>query len=176
MPVSVRDARSSPDDREWIRAVYRDYLSELSSSSSSTGMFPVLGEWAEREHEFLAGWFADPGSHPFVILSGGQRAGFALVARPPALQRSQFEYQMAEFFIVPDARRRGVGALAAALLFTRFTGAWEVREDERNRAALQFWRWVIARETSGRYSETRTGGEVRHRFRTEGHPSLRGAG
>lgn len=176
MPVSVRDARSSPQDREWVRAVYRDYLSELSESSSSSGVFPVLGEWAEREDEFLAGWFADPGAHPFVILSDGQRAGFALVARPPAFPRSAVEFRMAEFFIVPEARRRGVGALAAALLFARFTGDWEVLEDTRNRPALQFWRRVIARETSGHYSETRAGSEVRHRFRTAGHSSLRGAG
>jgi len=27
--VTLRDARNSSDDREWIRAIYRDYLSEL---------------------------------------------------------------------------------------------------------------------------------------------------
>jgi hypothetical protein len=77
VPVTVRDARSSTEDREWIRAVYRDYLSELSASKS--GLFPALGEWDARESEFLAGWFADSGANPFVILDAGQRAGFALV-------------------------------------------------------------------------------------------------
>ena len=69
-----------PTDRDWIRAVYRDYLSELSASKS--GLFPALGEWPTREDEFLAAWFNDSSAHPFVILSGGARAGFALVARP----------------------------------------------------------------------------------------------
>jgi predicted acetyltransferase len=174
VPVTVRDARSSPQDREWIRKVYRDYLSEL--SASKTGLFPVLGEWDARENEFLAGWFADPGSHPFVILDGSHRAGFALVSRPPPFPRTPVEYRMAEFFVVSEARRRGVGAFAASLLFNRFAGDWEVLEDEHNRPALQFWRRVIARQTSGRFSETRGGGEVRHRFRTEAHPSSRGAG
>jgi predicted acetyltransferase len=82
---------------------------------------------------------------------------------------------MAEFFIVGPARRRGVGASAASLLFNRFAGDWEVLEDEQNRPALQFWRRVIGRQTSGHFSETRGGGEVRHRFRTEVHPSVRGA-
>jgi predicted acetyltransferase len=173
VPVTVRDARSSTADREWIRAVYRDYLSEL--STSKTGLFPALGEWAERENEFLAGWFADPGSHPFVIMSVGQRAGFALVARPPVFPHTPVEYRMAEFFVVQDSRRRGVGASAAELLFSRFSGDWEVLEDEHNRPALHFWRRVIGRQTGGRYSETRGGGEVRHRFRTEAHPSVRGA-
>jgi predicted acetyltransferase len=173
VPVTLRDARNSEADREWIRAVYRDYLSEL--SISKTGLFPVLGEWAARENEFLAGWFADPGAHPFVILHEGRRAGFALVARPPTFPPTSINFRMAEFFVVTDARRRGVGASAAVMLFNRFAGDWEVLEDEHNRPALQFWRRVIGQQTSGRYSETRGGGEVRHRFRTESRPSVSGA-
>jgi predicted acetyltransferase len=173
VPVTVRDARSSTLDREWIRAVYRDYLSEL--SVSKTGLFPVLGEWAARESEFLAGWFADSDANPFVILDAGHRAGFALVSRPPAFPRTALNYRMSEFFIVSTARHRGVGAFAAALLFNRFAGDWEVVEDEHNRPALRFWRRVIAHQTAGRFSESRGGGEVRHRFRTEAHPSARGA-
>jgi predicted acetyltransferase len=173
VPVTVRDARSSAQDRDWIRAVYRDYLSELSASKS--GLFPALGEWDARESEFLAGWFTDSGANPFVILEEGQRAGFALVSRPPAFPHTSVNYRMAEFFIVSAARRRGVGAFAASLLFSRFSGDWEVLEDEQNRPALHFWRRVIARQTAGRFSETRSGGEVRHRFRTEAHPSVRGA-
>ena len=173
MSVSIRDARSTAEDREWIRSVYREYVSEL--SASKTGRFPVLGEWDAREHEFLAGWFADSSAHPFVIVSAGQRAGFALVARPPAFPRTDVQYRMAEFFVVAGARRRGIGAGAAWLLFNRFAGDWEVLEDEQNRAALLFWRRVISRQTDGRYSETRSAGEVRHRFRTDARPSVRGA-
>jgi predicted acetyltransferase len=173
VPVTVRDARSSAQDREWIRTVYRDYLSEL--SASKTGLFPALGEWDARESEFLAGWFADPAAHPFVILEDAQRAGFALVSQPPPLPRTTVTYRLSEFFVVAAARRRGVGAFAASLLFSRFAGDWEVVEDEQNRPALQFWRRVIARHSAGRYIETRSAGEVRHRFRTAARPSMHGA-
>jgi predicted acetyltransferase len=169
--VTLRDARPSPADREWIRAVYRDYLSEL--SASKTGLFPVLGEWADRESEFLAGWFADASANPFVIMANGERAGFALVSRPPAFPRTTVQYRMSEFFVVSTARRRGVGAGAAALLFSRFSGDWEVLEDEQNRPALAFWRRVIQEQTAGRFSESRSAGEVRHRFRTQAHPAAR---
>jgi predicted acetyltransferase len=164
VPVTLRDARDSPADREWIRAVYRDYLSEL--SASKTGLFPALGEWNEREGEFLAGWFGDATSHPFVILQNDQRVGFALVARVASFPRRDADYRMSEFFVAGSARRRGVGAGAAALLFSRFSGEWEVIEDEYNRPALGFWRRVISSHTQGRYTETRTAGEVCHRFRT----------
>lgn len=165
MPVTLRDARDAADDRTWIRAVYRDYLSELSVSKS--GLFPALGEWPSREDEFLAGWFSDPTAQPFVILADGQRAGFALVARPPDFPRRTADYRMAEFFVVHQVRRRGVGAGAATLLFTRFAGQWEVVEDEYNRAAIAFWRRVIGCHSAGRYTETREAGEVCHRFTTE---------
>ncbi len=164
MTVTLRDARDSAADRDWIRAVYRDYLSELSVSKS--GLFPALGEWPSREDEFLAAWFNDSSAHPFVILSGGTRAGFALVARPGEFPRRTADYRMAEFFVIASARRRGVGAGAAELLFSRFSGDWEVLEDEYNRAALGFWRRVIGRQTQGRYNESRIAGEVCHRFRT----------
>ena len=74
MSVSIRDARSVPEDREWIRGMYRDYLVEL--SASKTGLFPVLGEWKDRENEFLAGWFSDAGAHPLQMPS--QSAAFLL--------------------------------------------------------------------------------------------------
>jgi predicted acetyltransferase len=168
VPVTLRDARNSNDDREWIRAVYRDYLSELSVSKS--GLFPALGEWDARESEFLAGWFVDPGAYPFVILQSGERVGFALVSRPALLPRPLADFRMSEFFVVSSARRHGVGASAAALLFHRFAGEWEVLEDEHNPPALLFWRRVIGRLTGGRYAETRIAGEVRHRFRIESRP------
>jgi predicted acetyltransferase len=166
VPVTLRDARDSESDREWIRAVYRDYLSELSASKS--GIFPALGEWTVREGEFLAGWFNDSSSHPFVILQDRQRVGFALVSRPTAFPRRSADYRMSEFFVVGQVRRRGVGGTAAALLFSRFNGDWEVVEDENNRPALGFWRRVIGQQTGGRYTETRAAGEVLHRFRALG--------
>jgi predicted acetyltransferase len=168
--VTLRDARSSPEDRAWIREVYRDYLSELSVAKS--GLFPALGEWDARESEFLAGWFADHASQPFVILDSGGRVGFALVTRPSGGTR----HRLSEFFIVAAARRRGLGRAAAQLLFSRYGGEWEIVEDEQNRAALGFWRNVIGSLTQGRYRESRSGGEVRHLFQVAGRPTPHPAG
>jgi predicted acetyltransferase len=173
VPVTLRDARDSAGDREWIRAVYRDYLSEL--SKSKTGLFPALGEWDVREGEFLAGWFGDSKAHPFVVLKDDQRVGFALVVRVPSFPRRDADFRMAEFFVIESARRLGVGASAAALLFSRFAGDWEIVEDQYNRPALGFWRRVITRQTEGRYTETRCAGEVCHRFRTLARPSAASA-
>lgn len=170
MAVTLRDARTLSDDRAWIRARYREYLSELSVSKS--GLFPALGEWDARESDFLTGWFADHLSHPFVILEHGARVGFALVTRSPGSTR----HRLSEFFIVSAARRRGIGNVAATLLLSRFAGEWEIVEDEHNRAALAFWRRVIGTLTGGRYREMRAGGEVRHVFEVSGRPMPQPAG
>ncbi len=168
MTVTVRDARDSEDDRAWIRAAYRDYLSELSASRS--GIIPINGEWQARDDEFLGGWFRDSAAQPFVILANGSRAGFALVTRLPSWPSGQADFRMSEFFVVPAARGRRVGAHAARLLFSRFEGEWEVLENEGNRAALAFWRRVIGGQTAGRYRESREAGEICQRFRSVVRP------
>ena len=167
MTVTLRDARND-DDRAWIRAAYRDYVSELSLSRS--GIFPVSAEWRSRDDELLADWIRDPAAHPFVILADGARAGFARVIRLPAWPRGGADFRMSEFFIAPAARRRGVGARAAVLLFSRFEGEWEVLEDAENRAALAFWRRVIGSQSAGRFREIREGNEIRQRFRSVVRP------
>jgi predicted acetyltransferase len=162
--VTLHDARSSEDDRAWIRAAYRDYLAELSASHS--GLFPIHAAWPSREAELVATWFRDSSSKPFVIRADGRRSGFALVGQCIAWPPGAPQFRMSEFFVTPAVRRRGVGARAATLLFSRFDGEWEVLEDEANRDALAFWRRVIGAHTGGRFRETREAGEVRQRFRT----------
>ena len=54
MPVSIRDALHSVQDRAWISQTYADYVEELSRASMNTGVFPVSGEFGEREPELMA--------------------------------------------------------------------------------------------------------------------------
>jgi predicted acetyltransferase len=175
MSVTLRDARRSEEDQRWIQAVYPEYLDELSRSMhSNTGVFPVLGEHGERHAELLARWFRDDRSHPVLLLSDGRPAGFALVSRPlvPTTARDAVEYRMAEFFVRPTHRRRGIGRAAAALLFSRFAGRWEISEATTNVRAVDFWRQTVMGYTRGRYDERVRDGEVRQRFTSSNAPLL----
>ena len=164
VPVSIRDALHSSQDRSWIQKIYAEYLDELSSLNMNTGIFPVAGEFGEREPELLARWFADDSSHPLVILKNDRPAGFALVSRPPRNQRSAVDYRMAEFFIAQKERRLGVGKDAAVLIFNRFAGSWEISEFQYNKPAIAFWRRVVSDYTNGRFRESTVNGEVRQVF------------
>jgi predicted acetyltransferase len=175
MSVSLRDAKGSAADRLWIQAAFPEYLQELAKvSAASTGVFPVLGEHGAREGELLARWFRDDRSHPVLILDGGRAAGFALVSRPlvTGAAKAAPEFRMAEFFVHPRSRRRGIGRAAAVLLFSRFAGQWEVAESSANGEAVSFWRDVITGYTHGRYQERVRDGEVRQSFQSANSPGL----
>ena len=71
---------------------------------------------------------------------------------------------MAEFFIAPPWRRRGIGAQAVRLILDRFTGRWLISELLRNESAVRFWRRVVGTYTGGAYQEAVVDGEVHQRF------------
>ena len=173
MPVTIRDAQHSEQDRTWIQKQYSEYLDDLSRLSMNTGMFPASGEYGEREAELMARWFADDSSHPLLILKDDRRVGFALVSRPPRNQRDSVDYRMAEFFITSKARRLGAGRDAAMLIFNRFAGAWEVLEFLYNKPAVTFWRAVVTQYTGGRFRESVAHGEVRQLFSSTAAPNRR---
>jgi predicted acetyltransferase len=97
--------------------------------------------------------FADSHCHPFLIRVDGKLAGFAIHEGRSRLTGDVGINDVAEFFVMKRYRNRAVGARAAAALFDRFAGPWEVRELRGNVAAIAFWRKVIDRYTAGAYTE-----------------------
>jgi len=89
--------------------------------------------WSEPERRF-----------PFLIRCGSQLAGFALATLGSPVSDDPNVYDVAELFVLRRYRRSGVGRKAAHLLWDRYPGHWSVRVFDRNTAALDFWRGVIA--------------------------------
>ncbi len=168
MAVALRDALHVVHDQQWIRDVYPEYLHELTDlTGGRTGVFPLFGEHGSRDHELFARWFRDKNSHPLTILESDRPVGFALVSRPLMVAPGSLgEYRLADFYIRREFRRRGVGRLAATLIFSRFAGRWLVAETAGNHEAIAFWRTVIHHYSQGRYEERHVDGEVRQTFMT----------
>jgi predicted acetyltransferase len=165
MIFSVRDARERKSDREFVERSLPDYRDDL--GIANTGLFRALPEIGHGEPDQLAAWLGDRNCLLFTMLDGQQPVGFALVVRAPAFAKD-VDFRMSEFFVARTARRRGVGRNAARLIFDRFSGSWEVVENQRNDEAVQFWRRVIAQYTGGDYRERAASGEVRQIFRSGG--------
>lgn len=97
--------------------------------------------------------FEDPRCHPFLIRVDGKLAGFALHEGRSRLTGEEGVNDVADFFVLRKYRKHAVGARAAAALFDRFPGPWEVRQVPANVGATAFWRKVIERYTKGAWEE-----------------------
>jgi phosphinothricin acetyltransferase len=75
----------------------------------------------------------------YFLKADGLLAGFAFLR-----QLLDGRWQVAEFFVLRAFRGRGVGLAAAAALFARHPGAWEVAVHPRNTPAQRFWQRALA--------------------------------
>lgn len=108
----------------------------------------------------LDSYWGEEGKYPFLIYVDDKIAGFALVSSHTYLQENKGGKSIAEFFVMPKYRRRGVGTYVAHKLFDMFPGKWEVSEINDNIPAIQFWRFAINKYTKGKYKETILDNEV----------------
>jgi predicted acetyltransferase len=85
-------------------------------------------------------WWTREDHFGYLIKAGDELAGFALVRTGSRVTGTSDVMDVAEFFVVRGARRRGVGMRAVHSLFRAFPRAWEIRVRRTNVAALEFWR------------------------------------
>ena len=75
---------------------------------------------------------------PFWAKVEAEVCGLALIRRD-----DDGKTEMAEFYIHPQFRRRGLGIMFARKLFVRFSGHWKLGQLKSNKAAISFWRRVL---------------------------------
>jgi predicted acetyltransferase len=130
--MSIELTAATQSDVGVIRAMLDHYLGELSGHRE----VPV-GATNSASYPYLDAYWSEPGRHAFLIRSGGRVVGFALIRDPDSTGSAT--HQLAEFFIEPESRRLGIGRGAAAAIWQRFPGQWELRVHARNAAAVRFW-------------------------------------
>ena len=123
-------------------AMFQRYAAEL--SPMATGK-PLTGE---VDYPTFDNYWREDRHWPFWAMQGCERAGFALIRFVPELSAMQ----IAEFYIVPECRRDGVGTAFARTLMQRHPGCWTMRQMTVNTGAVAFWRKVV--EPYG-FTETR---------------------
>ncbi len=123
-------------DRPQIERMLDHYLRELSRYRE----IPV-GANTAAAYPYLDAYWSDPDRFPFGLWLDGELAGFVLVRRKsPARGRV---WQVAEFYVKPEHRRRRVGTRAAATIWRRHPGEWELEVMRRNKGADRFWAKTI---------------------------------
>jgi predicted acetyltransferase len=130
MSISVTLAPANEKPR--LRDILTDYLAELSRYGEVSVDYP-----------FFDSYWHDNDRWPYMIEADGQLAGFALVNTWSPSQRGT-DFAVAEFYILPDFRRAGVGRRAFAALLHKHRGVWELSVVSKNEAAKAFWQRTIA--------------------------------
>ena len=82
-----------------------------------------------------------------MINVGRRLAGFALI-NAHSHRGVPIDHAVAEFFILRQHRRAGVGRRAAQAMFRRYPGRWELAIAKVNTAAHAFWPRTVL-ETPG---------------------------
>ena len=129
--VKLRDAEL--DDRDVLQRLLAEYLFEF---DGRTDPYP-----------YLDAYWAEPERSPFLIEVEGEIVGVCLV------RRRDRGWSIAEFSVVPEKRRGGVGRAAVEALAARARadGAehLEAKVHPDNREALPFWLAVGFSEVEG---------------------------
>jgi predicted acetyltransferase len=127
-------------------------LGELYVHDFSEITHTELNDAGRFDHDFWRGCWSGERT-PYLLRVDDHLAGFAIVDRGSRIANDPAVHDVAEFFVVRRYRRQGIGTRAAAELFRRRRGRWEVRERNGNAAARAFWRRAIGAYTNGEFDE-----------------------
>lgn len=117
-------------DKPELGRLLEVYLRELSAYG------PV-----EMPYRFFDAYWQEPGRRwPYLFGEGDGTAGFAFVR---LVDGSGSVFEMAEFCVLPEQRRRGVGVAAARAVFKRHPGSWSLGVLRENEAGRRFWAGVL---------------------------------
>ncbi|HSA56613.1 MAG TPA: GNAT family N-acetyltransferase [Gemmatimonadaceae bacterium] len=144
MPVELRRAQPSEHD-EFVAAI-RPYLAELAT---------VEGTPVRTEYEHLPLYWREPGRAAYWILMDAQRVGFALVNRQVHLPAS--DWSLAEFYVEPEWRGKGVATQAVCDLLKGHEGTWEVPVLSGHEEAVHFWNHALSVCAPGRVATVPSG-------------------
>jgi predicted acetyltransferase len=138
-PDDVQLQIAGPADADLLANLIQLYAYDLSE-------FYILELGADGRfvYDKLPLYFSEPGKRfPLLIRHRGELAGLAFVTRGSPASDDPRVHDVAEFFIVRNHRRFGVGRRAAFLLWDRFPGTWTVRVSAGNAVGLAFWSRAI---------------------------------
>lgn len=140
-------------DKPIIKAQLTHYLRELSQFGDVGEEYPYLDRY----------WQAGEQRWPYLIRSGPELAGFALV-NAHSVTPQPVDFAMAEFFVQPKQRGAGIGLAAMEALFARHPGTWQIAVMLGNHQARRFWQRVLEHLSVRDLQSSKVDGMIAHRF------------
>ena len=121
----MRMWRATLDDKPALTRAYAAYLTELLPTRDPHEPDPYFDlYWSEPDSRFA------------YLFGDGEPQGFAFVRIP---KEPDIDFELAEFCIAPNHRRKGRGTAILPHLFARHPGRWDLGILLSNAAGLAFW-------------------------------------
>src|SRR4030042_2057135 len=124
-----------------IHSLLQPYLDELSrfpdenpdyKDENGIYLYPYLDAYWEEESRF-----------PYLFYIDKKPAGFALV------RKVDDHWEMSEYYVKPEYRRRRLGATCAKLVFRNHPGAWRIGFNKANQNSRNLWTKLAGNLASG---------------------------
>jgi len=147
MKVEIKEA--TLQQKPLLERLMRSYLQYFAALKGDD-----LDRDAVFEYKYIDFYWTDASRSAFLIYADDQVAGFALVNCHTYLCDEGEAKAVAEFFILEQHRRKGIGKKAAFTIFDKFPGKWEIRQTSSNVIGQRFWRHVVSEYTRGNFTET----------------------
>lgn len=114
-------------------------------------------------YRYFDHYWQEPGERlPYLIEQDEKIVGFAFVRADP---EPDIDFQMAEFCILADHRRTGIGALATSILLHRHPGRWNLAAFRKNIPACIFWPRAITEAGAEDLEAEAEGQNIRFTFK-----------
>lgn len=132
------------------QTVVRNLLKMYCCEWSQYNLMDVKDDGTFEFERYASLYWTKDNCHTFLVRKKGKYAGFAFVDQDLIVHKD-YNYSLAEFFVMPKYRHCGVGRYFANAIFDRLPGSWEVGRHPGNIASVVFWDRVISDYTHGNY-------------------------
>jgi predicted acetyltransferase len=117
--------KAGEPEREAIKSMLDPYLAEIGAGS---------------EYTYFESYWITSKRLPYLFTFNDRPIGFCFI-RQLAEENS---YELAEFYIMPEYRRKGLGSHAVHAVFSKHPGSWTLSVLPQNQKVIRFWHSVIS--------------------------------
>jgi predicted acetyltransferase len=137
MSVIIKPA--SVEEKQTIFSLLQFYLKELSQFPDE--QIEYLDQDGVYHYPYLDAYWLDNERYPYILLTNNEIAGFALV------RQESTHWEMAEFYILPEFRRRGLATTSVLDIFKKHAGMWQIEFNKHNQAGRALWLKIAKRSS-----------------------------
>jgi predicted acetyltransferase len=135
-------------EKQTIHSLWKPYIDELINSYYKSQDYKDEDE--VYHYPWLDNYWQEETKFPYLILSGKEVAGFALVSY------DRDYWRITEFYILPKFRRLGVAFDCATEIFRKYPGNWEISFNKHNFPSRSLWQKVADNLSKGVISTGQT--------------------